>query len=71
MSRSCGEFEECEAQLLPPRSSWVWLESQYRHISHCGGIQLMSSQDEGKYILQVVTLGNFLEEMEFKLGLEV
>ena len=70
MFRSCGEFEECEAQLCNPRSSWVWLESPYRHISHYGGIQLMSSQDEGKFISQVVTLGHFLE-MEFKLGLEV
>lgn len=31
----------------------------------------MTSQDEGAYILQLVMLGNFLEEMEFKLGLEV
>lgn len=26
MSRFCGELEECEDK--PPRSSWVWVESQ-------------------------------------------
>lgn len=34
-------------------------------------MQFMSSQDEGRYILWIVTMGSFLEEMEFKLGLEV
>lgn len=69
MSGSCREFEEWEAQLLPSRSSWSgWRD---RHINHSGAVQLMSSQDEGRYISRAVIMGSFPEKMELKLGLEV
>lgn len=49
----------------------AWLENQDRCTDHCGRIQLMSSQDSWEHIIQVVTPDSFLEQMGFKLSLEV
>lgn len=65
-----GNLKVVKPSSCPPEFHSLAGEAR-QHKNHCGRIQLMCSRDEGKHIMQEVTLDKFLEEMGFKLGLEV